>query len=644
FDYLADEVFERQPPAVRQFLLHTSILERLCGPLCAAILDEPEVADVATATAMLRALEQASLFVVPLDAGRYWYRYHHLFRSFLADRLNHEAPEIVATLHQRASAWCIHHGQPVGALEHAFAAGESEHAIALIEQLALSLIERGEYTTLQRWLNRVPAQSRAAHPALDLWEAWTALLTGRVEHIAPALGRAMRTWRCSKDQAQRGALTHLRAHLARLCGEADPTITIARQALADLPATEVTLRAGSLLDLGAGQLRAGDLTAASATLEDALAYCTAHHFLDALATHTALGDLAARRGQYIKATTHYEQVRVRIGEREIWERWVATARLGEIAREHNRLDVAYDLLHTALEAAEHAGVAVYMITDYIAYARTLQARNDYAGATQALVRARQHARHIGSIPYQRQVQAFIARLDMANGDLNPYWQPAGSPRPTENAPVNEVFAIELLTLARLHIIWMRNGMNDSCLPETTNQIIDLYHTAMSYGHVANATEAALLVALAADAIGHMGEASRWLDEALTLAEPAGYLRLFLDEGPAMAKLLRKIRDTSGKRKDAATQILAAFPEQPLDSILASQPSALGPQPLTEPLSEREIAVLQLVAAGASNQDIATSLVISVGTVKSHINHILGKLAARNRTEAVARARTLGLLI
>ncbi len=415
FAYLADDVFERQPAHRKAFLLQTAILDRMCGPLCDAVLGleasdlrledsnsslKPQASSLDSYSRLvLEELEHANLFVMPLDGERRWYRYHHLFRAFLCARLDRESPLAVADLHRRASAWYEQNQLLPQAVEHALAAGELARAAALIESSAIAIVERGEYATLHRWLEQIPESILAARPALCLWAAWAALLAGEVARIEPLLRRAECAWRAAHDHRRLGEVAHLQAHLARLRLDAAQTIAAAQQALAKLAEEQLTLRAGSMLALGAGQLLAGDLEAASTTLADAYTQCQAHNFLGMLVALCCLGDLAAQRGQLHAAAEKYQEVIALVGGRALWERWEAVIRLGDLARERNDLDQALEILQPALTAAEQAGVAIYLPAGYIALARTLQAHGGNTAAAMTLDRALHAAHQLGSPAY-----------------------------------------------------------------------------------------------------------------------------------------------------------------------------------------------------------------------------------------------------
>jgi LuxR family maltose regulon positive regulatory protein len=678
FEYLAEDVFERQPAHRKAFLLQTAILDRMCGSLCDTVLGiENEVLTLeqrppnggdsqcsdSYSRLVLEEIEHANLFVIALDGQQRWYRYHNLFRAFLCARLERESPLAVAELHRRACAWYEHNCMLAQAVEHALAAGEATRAAELIESSAITIVERGEYATLHRWLEQIPEDIRGARPALCLWTAWTALLEGKVAGIELPLQRAELACRAAHDDQMLGEVAHLQAHLARLRLDAGQTIAAARRALLNLPEQQLTLRAGSMLALGAGQLEAGDLEAAGATLAEAFTQCQAHNFLGMLVALRCLGDLAMQRGQLHAAAAMYQEVVALVGARSLWERSAAAIRLGNLARERNNLDHALELLQSALAAAEHEGVAVYLPDGYIALARTYQARGDAITAALTFDRAMLAAQQLESPAYAHHIRAEQARLALATGDLEAVrrWQLDVAPQ--LEIELGSARESEALVLARVLIALGRRDQDGDALQAAYTILGRLREDAAAHKRNGSLIEILILTALAEAAGQRHDHALGILRQALLMAYSEGYARIFLDEGAPMQLLIASCKlqfaqQVGGEERQDSQPLLAyldqlqaAFPEElrieneefrkrPTSN---SQASSLNSQLLIEPLSERELEVLRLIAGGASNQAIAAALVISIGTVKSHINHILGKLSACNRTEAVSRARGLGLL-
>jgi LuxR family maltose regulon positive regulatory protein len=658
FAYLADEVFAQQPSDVQRFLLHVAVLDRLHGPLCAALLRDSSGGDKATlaaeahAVALLEALEQANVFIQPLDADRRWFRFHPLFQAFLRARLEREPELSVATLHRRAAEWYRQEAMPTQAIDHLLAAGDVNEAAALIDALAAPLVAGGEYATLHAWLDHIPLAAIEARPQLRLWAAWSALLSGEVERITPLLATAEAEWQSAHDPAHLGEVAHLRAHLARLQHDPGQTLHWAQQALAQLPPDKETLRAGAELALGAGQLLAGDLTSAQAVLETSLDDCRQHNELGSLVALVCLGDLAAQRGDLDGAKRRYDATIAAVGDRALWERWQASVRLGEIARERNALEQAALSLETALLNAERSGVAIYLAAGYVALARTRWAQGDEEAARRALEHGLRHAQRLGSETYVRQLEAWQARFALAQRDRAAVasWQAAITARLGQGA--SAIDEVEALTLVRVLLASFGNASRSHALRTAHGLLVRLQERAEGQGRVASMIEILVLAALVAATGGQQAEAMLAMGRALTLAAPGRFLRLFLDEGAPVAVLITQAiarADSDNPVRAFGELVLAAFAAERGGAARTRERSIGGAAAddertwYCEPLSERELEVLRLVAEGASNKTIADALVVSVGTVKSHLNHLLGKLAAHSRTEAVARARALGLL-
>jgi LuxR family maltose regulon positive regulatory protein len=599
---------------------------------------------------MLDRLEHTNMFLVPLNTGQGWYRYHHLFRDFLRERLRREHPDWIPTLHRQAAAWYHHSGMAPAAIEHALAAGDYDTACDLLESVAEATTARGEYTTVHGWLERIPDGACENRPALSLWSAWDAILRGHLDLSERALERAERHWHTEGNRARLAEVWHARAHVARLRGNVDGTIRFARAALLDLPPAALTLRAGSMFALGAGYLMAGDLTLAETALEQARALCRTSNELALLAVIVAQGDLLVARGQLHDAIARYEEALALAGQRPITGKFEARILLAEIRREWNDLDRALAELRDALACAEKTSHDTHLLYGYIAMGRTLYARGEAPEAMAVLDRAVMTAQRLGSDAYLRQTRAQQVRLRLAQGDVEAgrRWRAGADLDP----PKTQAGACETeyLVLARLLLAERRWSEAITLLQRSLKG-------ARAQERVDSMVKIQVLRALALEGAGRKAEALHALEQAVTLAEPGGYLRTFLDEGPDLADLLRQglgigawgLRQTSrgGLARGYARKLLAAFSQSEHTKSTGQAQPAVGRKVQTtsggEALSGRELHVLRLIARGASNQEIADTLVISLGTVKSHLNHIMGKLGAHNRTEAVAHARALGWL-
>jgi LuxR family maltose regulon positive regulatory protein len=669
FAYLAEEVFERQPAHRKSFLLHTAILDRLCAPLCDAVLGleardirpgepvsnlKPQASSPDSYSRLvLDELEHANLFLSPLDGGHRWYRYDQIFRAFLHERLGRESPQRLAELHRRAADWFEYNQLHASAVEHALAGGDSTRAAGLIERVAGDVVERGEHVTLQRWLEQIPAGALAARPALCLSAAWAALLAGEVEQVEAWLERAEHTCDGTAGRRAPAEVAHLRAHLARLRHDPAGTTRAASLASRNLEPGEATLWVASTAALGAGQLLAGELDAAHASLVKALARCETHNLRSLVLAHACLGDEAALRGRLSAAAGEYEAAIGLADGRSVLEYWEAALRLGDLARERDELDQAQRMLRSVLASAEQAGTAIYLPAGYIALARTLGARHDFAAADGALEQARRAARRLGAPAYLRQIDAWQARLALARGDVGAAQRWRASAGAELERCLSHERLVEALTLARVLIAEARAERAIGGLIAAQHMLERLRQDAASHGRSGCLIEILVVAALAQAALGCGEAALRMVCLALELGCAEGYTRVFLDEGTPMRHLLAQSaerRAQSDPIRMCAERLLSSFPAEQrgdtshtLDAPVVLRSALERSNALVEPLSERELEVLRLVASGASNHAIAVAMVISVGTVKSHVNHILGKLSAHNRTEAVARARELMLL-
>lgn len=647
FDYLADEVFEQQSPHVRHFLLTTSALGQLSGDLCDTVLE----GEGHQSRAVLEHLEHSNLFVIPLDAEHHWYRYHHLFDDFLQERREREQPGCAAEIHRRASSWYRSAGMLAPAIDHALAAADYMVAGEMIDAVATAMNARGEAKTLRAWLQQLPQAIVEQRPALSLWWAWSAIFEGKIAESVRFLDLAEQAWSIEHNQPKLGEVWHARAHVARIRGDAAETLRFAQQALLDLPEDADTLRAGSVIALGAGYLLAGDLNLAEQTLRRAQALCQASNFLGLIATTVYLGEIAALRGQLDTAVTHYQEALALVDGRPITGYFEARIKQAEVWLQWNDLDNAYVALQQTLAGAEATGYQTHLSYGYSILARVLWARGDLAAAADMFERAAEVAQQVGSAFYRREAEAYLARLRLAQGDRAAVaaWQAAGEA--SNNDALAASCITEALTQARI-LITQGNA-------EKALILLQQLHVPMeTQGQISRCIEIELLQALALERLHRRQEALHTLECTLRLAASGNIARTFLDEGAALADLLGKGQAIGGwgLNETARGIPVRAYARTLLDLLAGNDRThADGGDQLHasedehrrtatgEIISAREIEVLRLMARGASNQEIADTLIVSLGTVKSHLTHIMGKLQARNRTEAVARARELGCL-
>ncbi len=639
-DYLAEEVLSRLPDPVRQFLLHTAILERLTPSLCEAVTGQPG------AQAMLQHLLEANLFILPLDDRHTWYRYHVLFADLLRKRLHDALGADVSRLHRRAADWFAAHDLPDLAIEHALAGQDFTAATGLIAPLAEQYLSRGQAATLLRWLEALPPEALVARPALLPLKAMALFLCSRPPQQVRDLLQVLET---SATQAGfQGERFTLQALLAVLQGQPTEAAHLSAQALEELPPARVFFRSLAADSLGMAHTLAGDYAAAAQAFEQVVALSEQSDNL--MFTLMALSNLAGLRyaqGRMGTAINTCRQV-VELATRRLGRRTPLLGKtlftLGELLREQGDLDGALATLREAasmLESFSEVGLSIA----YLAIARIYLVRQDWPAAQAYIDLARQRAQAEQSTWIDdRLVETVQARYWIAHGDLAQAVQWACSHELLDRPPA-EVFADaaryagirelrqgECLTLVRLHLAQRQ--------PDKALEMLAFLQTQPGQSRqLRRVLEVLALQALASQDKGDLDAALLALGEALVLAEPEGYQRAFLDEGEPMARLLYQALDR-GLSPAYAGKLLAALSAQ----MTAPAPPQSGPgSALIEPLSGRELEVLRLLAEGLSNAEIAHRLYISLSTVKSHTANIFGKLGVKNRTQAVALARTLNLL-
>ncbi|MCB0178926.1 MAG: helix-turn-helix transcriptional regulator [Anaerolineae bacterium] len=662
-DYLMDEVFQQQPVEVRRFLLQTSLLNRLSGPLCDAVTERPH------SQAMLERLEQANLFVLPLDSERCWYRYHHLFAEALRHRLQALHPEQIAPLHRRSSRWHAQHGLMTEAIHHALSGSDFEYAAQLIEQVGQAMLMRSEISTLLKWLNALPETMVETQPRLCIFHAWAFVLNGQAEEAEQRLNQADTP---EAAPAILGQVAAMRAFMALFRGDVPRVNTLTRQALALLPADDPFLRGITALTRGIPYYFDGDVeTALHIFTEVADLSQKSGNLLVAIVVRCQMAEGQIWQGQLHQSLATYRQAlalattpeghllpgagQIYIGLAALWYEW-------------NDLEVAAQHIAQGLDLSRQMGEMV-TFDAHIIEINLKQAQGDTAGAFTAIAQAEQLIQSF-SLPVHRNLAAYRARLWLKQGNLIAAgrWAAdnlnaaAGSP-----ADLDEMYhfhEFKQLTLARILIAQaatselpaaallpaasMLDKADDRPAQKALQLLAALYPRAAKQGRGRSVIEILLLQALAHQAANDLPQAVTSLAQALALAEPEGFIRLFVDEGPPVAALLnRVIASPEGRRRaEYIRKLLAVCPHNPTDTAVSQNhqpPSAAAPQPLIEPLSERELEVLRLIAAGKSNKEIARLLVIAPGTVKKHLNNIYGKLGVHSRTQALVRANALELL-
>jgi LuxR family maltose regulon positive regulatory protein len=658
-DYLVEEVLARQSEPVQTFLLQTAILERLCGPLCEAVMGVArEPGGEASGQAMLEQVEQANLFLIPLDDERRWYRYHQLFAEALRHRLQRSQPDLVPDLHRRASAWYEQRGLTRDAIHHALTAADFELAASLIENMAEITAKRGELATLRTWLEALPAELIRSRVELGLWQAWLLTLSGQydsAEQLLQDLEPKLRTSttgselpttigsieRPQLDATRRGLIEYagraaaIRAFIAYRRGDIPGTIDLALQALEQLPFDQ-SFRGLVAWYLGMAYQYRGDQAKGAIALTEAKTSSMAagNSYVAFMATYE-LAQMQVRQGYLHQADQSYLQA-LELGEERgahLAATGPACVGRGDLQREWNHLDQASDLLQAGMAQCQQTGNISILLMGHIMLTRVKQAQGDAAGADLLIGKIPHILRSSRRSPLEEAYcSAWHARLALAQGDLTRAARWVKDRQLGVDDELSTQREIEYLILARVLIMQHRPH---EALPLLRRLLL----LAEREGRVSSALEVMVLQALASQAVGDEAKAIERLSRALFLAEPEGYMRLFVDEGAPMLSLLRQARQR-GLVPDYVAALLSAFDTQ---TAAASPAQSSHPLVLLEPLTERELEVLRLLAAGLSNAAIAQELVITVGTVKRHANSIYGKLGVQSRSQAIARAHTMHLL-
>ncbi len=615
-DYLFEEVFERQPAATQEFLLKTSLLERMTGGLCDLVAGRSDSAS------LLESLERANLFISPLDASRQWYRYHHLFQELLRHRLRFQGKAEVDRLHQAASQWYEAHGLLEDAIWHTLAADDWVYSSRLIQQATGDMLRRGEIATLLGWYQRFPSEIVQTDPGLCFTFAWPLILAGQLERAEALL--AIAEVAAQLDPPFLGSVLTAQSHLARTRGDLPRTIDLSRRALECVPESDLTDRSVLALNLGLAYWHTGQNNAAEKALSEAQDMAQACGNKFALLTAIIfLGRVCAVRGELHQAAERYQIAIQKGGQVPILA--IAHHDLAMLHYEWNDFDASSKELKLALELNRFGGNSEVQAAIYLVLARLEFARGDFAGMEVAYEQLRQMVEN-AELPklVQQRIQDSRVDLALARGDLPLAQSLAGSSAP--KADTHPFY--RFLGLAGARLALARGEML------TASQVLgDCYDQAEREGWGYGALAVRILQALAA----HSREAALTvLTDALQRSQPDGFLRIYADSGRDLIPLLEEAA-RRGVHPVYVGQILRAIGDQ---LTPASGQSQAG---LVEPLSERELEVLRLMAAGLSNREIAARLVVSLGTVKTHVHHICGKMGVTNRTQAVVQARDLEIL-
>ena len=646
-DYLAEEVLGRQPADVRDFLLETSILERLCGPLCDAVTGRGD------GRAALVALERANLFLVPLDDRREWYRYHHLFADVLRSHLVHERGGGVGGLHRRASTWFEAGGDVGEAVRHALAAGDVDRAAGLMERAMTAMRRARREGELAGWVRALPEEVVAVRPVLAVAFVGVLAQVGAFETVEKRLDDLDRTLRPDgggwptepapglvvvdePGWASVPADVELyRAALALSRGDVDGTVTHAREALSLVPPGNDLTRAAAGALLGLASWTRGELAAAHAAYTESVAGLRrAGHLADVLGCCITLGDLRRAQGRLAEAEQTYRWALDLAAEATPPLRGTADMHVGlaGVLLERDDRAGAAACLAAAERLGERGGLPQNPYRSRVTAARLRAAEGDLDAAL-ALLDEADRVYDGDYSPNVAPVPAVRARLRLRRGELRAaeaWARERGLSADDEPSYLREY---EHLTVARILLARHRAAPDGAALDQATRLLDRLRAAAEAGERDAAVVEALVLQALVRHARGDARAALAALHRAVTLAEPAGLVRVFADEGAPMAALLTALRRTGDA--PAVRRLLAAT------APTGADPHRRGE--LVDPLTERELDVLRLLASDLAGPEMARALFVSLNTLRTHTKNVYAKLGVNSRRAAVRRARELDLL-
>ncbi|MDX6325061.1 MAG: hypothetical protein QOK15_1415 [Nocardioidaceae bacterium] len=636
-DYLVEEVLQRQTPDVQAFLLQTSVLDRLTGPLCDAVSGRGD------GSVSLEMLDRANLFLVPLDERRRWYRYHHLFADVLRTRLLHEQPLLVPALHRRASRWYAEHGERSAAIGHALRAGEPDLAADLIAASITEMLSRREERALRDWLEALPEEVVRRRPELHMGLVAVLMAaeepTGvqeRLDNIerdlddtppGMVIGEAEREQLRASVELYRGALALLR-------DDVPETVRRAESATGLAPAHDHVTPASAAALVGLTALAAGDLEHAHRCYTDCMAGLERAGFIaDVVGCASTVADIRITQGHLDGALDAYENALRLAAQQRAWSvRGSADMHVGIslILRERGDVAGARQHLVRSQELGEPLGMPQNPYRWHVAMARVRQAEGDLPGA-EALLDAAERLYVPDFHPDVHPVAAWRARMWAAQGRIDEALGWAQQRGLSVDDELNYRREFEHVTLARVLLAQHRVAGDAAALDDATRLLEHLLTAADEGARQGTVIEVLVLLALAHQMSGSTTTALASLERALTAAAPQGYVRVFADEGRTMAELLEA---------QQRHPTLSAYVRRLLDAI-APTPSMASP--LVDPLTERELAVLRMLGTELDGPEIARELVVSLNTVRTHTKNIYTKLDVSNRRAAVRKARELKLL-
>ena len=668
-DYLAEEVISKQPESVQLFLLQTSILKRLCGSLCDAVTGQ------SNGKTTLEQIEKANLFLVPLDDERLWYRYHHLFADLLRVRLDQIYPGLEPQLHLRAAAWLENEGLTIEAVNHALAAGEHNLAARLVEENTTRLLAQGELHALMNYIRALPAELRQTRPWLCIHQAYVLTFAGQLAEVPSLLTQCESAQGVipivhgeenpivsTETRALAGAVAAIRSMVAVMTGQDAEAIMLGRQAMDLIPINNLWDRAATMWVLGYALRSQGHLEEAQAAFDEQIRLGRAMGNIWTIVTAlTDLGHVLRTQGQLRQARMLFEEAlneASQQGARSLGYISRMEASLANVLYEQNELESAQGLLTEAISHSSRWPNPNHTVFAYVLQTRVLLAKGNLQAARKSIEEADRIGKNTALTRLNRRlIEVNLVRLLLAfeaagirltAGDslvdkTNAFVEEWSGEQVNSTGGMDENTEVAALSTARISLSAGRSKQALTLLTHVTSN-------AVNTGHINTAIASLVLTAIAhqncnTNSTKQISLALAALEDALRFAEPGSYVRVFLDEGRPVHSLITQWLTQAGYSplKQYAIHLLSHFDAEPYAVIRAEK--AVSPNNnLIEPLSQRELEVLRLIALGKTNLEIARELIVARGTIKAHAASIYRKLDVTNRTEAVARARQLSILL
>ena len=652
-DYLVEEVLQRQPEQIRSFLVQTSILDRLNGPLCDAVTGQPG------GKAMLETLERGNFFIIPLDDKRHWYRYHHLFADVLRMHLIGEQPDQVSILHRRASEWYEQNGATADAIRHSLAGKDFERAADLIDRAMPEMQRNRQEAMLLSWLQALPEELFRNRPMLSIHYAGTLLQNGQFEGVENRLRYAERWLDMPADLREQpvfvdeegfqrlpALIAQYHAAIALARGDIANTMKYSSQVLSLAREEDYLLSGAASSMLGLASWTSGDLETAYRTYADGMAYLQRMGYIsDVIGGSVTLADIRITQGRLREAMSIYEHgLQLAIAQDGHFLRGAADMHVGmsEIYLERNELGTATRHLLKSKELGDLNGLPKNPYRWRVAMARLRQAQGDLTGAVELLDEA-EPLYNADFSPDVRPVAALKTRVWIAQGKLGEALTWARERELSAHDNLSYLREFEHITLARLLLATYKADHGDRLILYAIELLERLLAAAEEGGRIGSTIEVLILQALAHQMTDNLPAACALIERALTLAEPEGYFRIFLDEGADIAPLLLEVA-RRGIMSSFTGNLLATIgtKEQGRPETLPSLAQSRS-QTLVEPLSQRELEILRLLQTELSVPEIAGELMVAASTVRSHTKSIYSKLDVNNRRAAVKRASELNLI-